>query len=402
MRNFPERALNRQKNPIPGKWQEGIGIVPSVYRWLAFAIAAAQIFLFPSANYSVIPSLILVTGVGIYTLFKTLRPFRYHERGIVTFGILGVDLVVCIFLVISTGGLYSPFLLYTLAPVLTAALLLDRGITFSITALSGAYVIGTHLFNPFFSTQLSLPELSYFLVYIIAASLAAALPYLINFNLRQRLESEDILRERQRLSREIHDQVVQSVATLRWQAQLAHRHLTEMGVNLDEVTELVRLAEKAHQDTRECLELLRSYTGNGSFLPLLKDYLRHLNHNTDIDFRLNPEVGELHLEAPVELQLLRICQEALTNIRRHSRAHNAEITLKHVAHRLAVTIADDGIGFDALAYYHNGANSKGHGLAVMQERAESVGARFRVVSMPGKGTEVQVEVPSNLSQRRSL
>jgi signal transduction histidine kinase len=394
--------LNRQINLIPGKWQEGIGIVPSAYRWLAFAIATAQIFLFPSALYSLMPPVFLVTAVGIYTLLKTLRPFRCHENGVFTFGILGTDLAVCIFLIISTGGLYSPFLLYTLAPVLTAALLLDRGITFGITALSGAYVIGAHLANPFFSTQLFLPELSYFLVYIIAASLAAALPYLINVNLRQRLQSEDILRERQRLSREIHDQVVQSVATLHWQAQLVHRHLIEIGVNLDEVTELVRLAAKAHQDTRECLELLRSYTGNSSFLPHLKDYLKHLNHDTDIDFSLNPQTGELRLEAPVELQLLRICQEALTNIRSHSKAHNVEITLKHVAHRLTVTIADDGIGFDALAYYHNGAHSKGHGLAVMQERAESVGGRFRVVSMPGRGTEVQVEVPAKPSQGRSL
>jgi signal transduction histidine kinase len=382
-----------RRNLISDKWQKGIGIVPSAYRGLAFAIAAAQIFLSPSARYSVIPPLILVTGAGIYSLLKILRPLRRHEKGVITLGILGTDLAVCIFLVLSTGGLYSPFLLYTLAPVLTAALLLDRRITFGITVLSAAYVIGAHLANPFFSIQLSLLELSYFLVYIIAASLAASLPYLINVNLRQRLQSESMLGERQRLSREIHDGVAQTISALRWQIQLVHRRLIEIGVNLDEVSELVGLATKAHQDTRECLELLRNYTGDGSFLPHLKAYLQHLNQNTNIDFRLDVETREFHLEAPVELELLRICQEALTNIRRHSGARNAQVKVRQEDNHLEVSVADDGCGFDAVAYYHDGVDGKGHGLAVMRERTELMGGRFWVLSMPGQGTEVQVEVP---------
>lgn len=385
--------MGGRRNLKPDKWQKGIGVVPSAYRWLAFAIATAYIFLFPSAHYSVIPPLFLVTGVGIYSLLKTLRPFRCHDKGVITFGVLGADLAVCMFLVISTGGLYSPFLLYTLAPVLTAALLLDRRITFGITALSVAYVISAHLANPFFITQLTLPELRYFLVYIIAASLAATLPYLINVNLRQRLQSGDILQERQRLSREIHDGGAQMVSALRWQIQLVHRRLMEMGVNLGEASELVRMAAKAQQDSRECLELLRNYTGDGSFLPHLKAYLQHLNQNTNIDFRLDVETREFHLEAPVELELLRICQEALVNIRRHSEAHNAQVKVRQANDHLEVSIADDGCGFDAVAYYHDGVEAEGQGLAVMRERTESIGGRFWVLSMPGEGTEIQVEVP---------
>lgn len=385
--------MGGQRNLISDKWQKGITVVPSAYRGLAFAIAAAQIFLSPSARYSVIPPLILVTGVGIYSLLKILRPFHCHEKGLITLGILGADLAVCLFLVLSTGGLYSPFLLYTLAPVLTAALFLDRRITFGITVLSVAYVIGAHLANPFFSTQLSLSELSYFLVYIIAASLAASLPYLINVNLRQRLQSESMLRERQRLSREIHDGVAQNVSALRWQIQLVHRRLIEMGVDLDEVSELVGLATKAQQDTRESLELLRNYTGDGNFLPHLKAYLQHINQNTNIDFRLDVEPREFHLEAPVELELLRICQEALTNIRRHSGAGNAQVKVRQTDNHLEVSIADDGCGFDAVAYYHDGVEGKGNGLAVMRERTESIGGRFWVLSMPGQGTEIQIEVP---------
>jgi len=350
--------------------------------------------LFPTAYYSLIPPLYLIIGVGIYTLLKTLRPFRWQERGVIAFSLLGVDLAVCIFLVVSTAGLYSPFLLYTLAPVLTAALFLDRKVTFSITALSGAYVIGAHLANPFFTTQLLLPELSYFLAYIIAVSLAAALPYLINANLRQRLQYEEILQERQRLSREIHDGTAQSLSALRWQAQLLSRRLKAMGIELDEVRQLEILAERARQDTRESIELLRDYTGGG-FLPHLKSYLKQLSRDSNLTFHLDTEEDELRLEAPAELELLHICQEALTNVKKHASAHNVEVKVKEVDNHLEISVADDGRGFDALAYYQGGMPTGGHGLAVMRERAESIGGKLRVLSMPGKGTEVQVEVPAN-------
>jgi signal transduction histidine kinase len=384
------------------KWQDIIGTVPPIYRWLVFAIATAQILLFPSAYYSLIPPLYLVIGVGIYTLLKTLPLLHQYKRRTIAFSLLGVDLMVCILIVISTAGLYSPFLLYTLTPVLTSALFLERRITFGIAALSGAYVIGTHLANPFFPTQLFLPELSYFLVYIIATSLAAALPYLINVNLRQRLQSEDILRERQRLSREIHDGTAQTLSALRWQAQLLHRRLMAMGIELDEVKQLEMLAEKARQDTRASLELLRSCTSDGSFLPNLKSYLEKLSQESHLHFRLEAENGEPPMEAPIELELLYIFQEALANVRKHSGARNVEVKVESVDNHLEMKIADDGCGFDALAYYQGGEQAKGHGLRVMQERAESIGGRLRVLSMPGQGTEVQVEVPASPRPRRWL
>lgn len=236
----------------------------------------------------------------------------------------------------------------------------------------------------------------------MAVSLTAILPYLINANLRQRLHSQDVLQERQRLSHEIHDGNAQALAGLRWQAQLIRRRLAERGIELDEVRQLESLAEKAHRDTRESLELLRAYSGNGSLLPHLQEYLKHLSQDSGIDFRLDIEADELHLGAPVELELVRICQEAVTNIRKHSGAHNARVKLRSGDNHLEVSIVDDGCGFDAVAYYHDGVEAKGHGLAVMQERAESIGGRLRVLSLPGQGCEVQVEVPANRHRRRLL
>ncbi len=170
---------------------------------------------------------------------------------------------------------------------------------------------------------------------------------------------------------------------------------------MNEVRELEELVEKAQQETRESLELLRNYTGDGSFLPHLKDYLEHLKQATDIAFRLDAENNGLHLEAVVELELLRICQEALANIRKHANAHNVQLTVQRVNGHVKVSIADDGCGFDAVSFYRNGNRSKGHGLTVMQERAKSVGGKCRVLSFPGQGTEIQVEMPTNGHGSRS-
>ena len=387
--------MNHHRDQILSRWQDRISLVPSAYRWLALGIASAQIFLFPSAYYSLTPPLYLIIAVGIYTLLKTLRPLRWQEKTSITLVLLSLDIIICFFLVLSTAGLYSPFLLYSLAPVLTAALLLDRGVTFSITAFSGAYVIGAHLFNPFFPTQLFLPELSYFLAYIIAVSLAAALPYLINVNLRQRLQYEDIIQERQRLSRDIHDGIAQTLSALRWQAQLLTRRLRAMGIELEEIKQLEVLTEKARLDTRESIELLRSYNGGG-FMPNLRVYLKQLGQEDKLVFHIDSGDNELRLGAPAELELMRICQEALSNVRKHAGADHVDIKVKSVDNHFEVSIADDGCGFDALAYYQGGMqHTRGHGLAVMRERAESIGGKLRVLSMPGKGTEVQVEVPAN-------
>ena len=391
--NWPAKGALMGKLDVR-KWQEYYRFIPSVYRFLALTIAGIQIFVFPSALYPPLLPQAIIIGLGIYTIFKALHPYHWYE-GILGFTLIGIDVAVCFFLVISTGGLDSPFLLYTLSPVLTAALFLNESITFIIVGLLGASIIGCQVGNPLITTRWSVAELRHCLIYIVALSLIALLPFLVNVNLRQRMRSQDILQERQRLSREIHDGIIQTLTALRWQIQLTSRHLANMGIDPEEVRQLRSLADKAVQDTRETLELLRNYVGgDGSFIPHLETYLEHLRQDSNIHFRLDNEAGNLLLDPPVELELLRICQEALTNIRLHSGARNVQAKVSRVDGRVRVSIADDGYGFDASACLGEGAEAKGHGLTVMRERAESVQGELRVLSIPKRGTEIQVEVPT--------
>lgn len=384
--------MNYQIKQLLGKWQGRIGVVPTIYRLSTFGVAAALILFFRGPYYSVIPPVAVVIAVGIYTVVKALYPFGWYTGDILSRTVLGSDSVICICLVMATGGLYSPFIFYSLAPVLTAALLADRKSTVIVAGLAIASVIVSHQANPL-PPPLPSAGLRALSLYGTAACLTAFFPFLINANLRRRLQLEHMLQEGQRLSREIHDGAAQTLSSIRWQAQLLRRRLAEMGVDLDEARQLETLAEKGYEDARESMERLRTYTGNGSFLPHLKDYLQHLSQDSDIDFRLDVEADKLQLTAPVQLELLRICQEALTNVRKHSQAHRVEVKVKPAGDGLEVSIVDDGCGFDAIAYYRNGAGAERHGLAVMRERAQSLGGNLVVLSQPGSGTEVKLSVP---------
>ena len=89
------------------------------------------------------------------------------------------------------------------------------------------------------------------------------------------------------------------------------------------------------------------------------------------------------------MQLQRIIQEALTNIRKHSSARSARVVFALDGGQVEIVIEDDGQGFDPISLGDN----QGFGLRAMRGRAEAVGARFEVKSSPGNGTQVIVQVP---------
>lgn len=391
MTNARDIAQNPRKGKSKRSWT---GPVASVYRIFSFILGSAGILIVPSVFQPITSHFLLVGIIGVYSLAKVLYPFRQYSRSATTYAVLGFDLLVCSFAIVSTGGLHSPYLLYALCPVLTAGLFMDVTITAGIAGLSLVVVTLSHLFNPFAPLPITTTELGYLWVYVAALCLTSALPYLVNVNVKRQWRYEETLRERQRLSHEIHDGAAQTASVLCWQVRLVRRRLAEMNIDFEEVAELEELAERAQHETRESLELLRNYVGDGRLVPHIKDYLENFKENTSIDVSLDAETEDIHLDAPVELEVLRICQEALTNVRKHANAHSVRVTLKQVDGHIRLGVADDGCGFDTLVSYRDGEHSKGHGLAVMQERAESIEARYQIVSNPGHGTEVQVDIPT--------
>ncbi len=205
-----------------------------------------------------------------------------------------------------------------------------------------------------------------------------------------------IVEERERIARELHDGLAQVLGYVHTKATavrlLLARQQTEAAT-----TQLGQLEEAARGlfvDVREAILGLRMTSrGDLHLAGLLRAYAQHFGQYSDLPVQvtLAPAVEALALPADTELQLLRIVQEALTNIRKHAGAASAQITLLVDDHVLDLGIADDGHGFEAVPGRLHGRPQ--FGLSTMRERAEAIGAEFSVDSQPGQGTRVALRLP---------
>jgi len=204
-----------------------------------------------------------------------------------------------------------------------------------------------------------------------------------------------VLEERARLARELHDSLGQVLGYTGIQIQ-AIRDLLKAGSLSAADENLVRLSQvvaEANTEVREFIyEVKTTLLFKEGFFTALRHYLTHFEENFQIKTEMrNPDnLTEEELNLLTGVQLFRIIQEALTNVRKHARTNKATITFEKKDWQIVVTIADGGTGFDPgkLA-----ADQSSYGLQVMRERAEQIGGKIRIDSAPAQGTYVRVIIP---------
>jgi len=200
-----------------------------------------------------------------------------------------------------------------------------------------------------------------------------------------------VLEERTRISRELHDTILQALAGLALQIEgLAQQH-DGMPVSSG-LRRLRRGVEQHIHETRHAILGLRS--GGATEQPLaerLRASAAELAADTgmQVEFMVTGEERELYSQQ--EEQVMRIAQEAIRNAARHSGAHAVSVVLSYAPSVLTLTVRDDGVGFAPDG--EPGRRVEGWGIMGMQERARKAGARFSLRSTPGAGTTVTVEVP---------
>jgi signal transduction histidine kinase/ligand-binding sensor domain-containing protein len=198
--------------------------------------------------------------------------------------------------------------------------------------------------------------------------------------------------ERTRVSREIHDTLLQSLAALGPELEaLATKASAVSGNGMP--TELRRLRRQVDRSVRDArasiLELRRHPMGT----PRLADSLAQLADDTEARHGVRPTVAVVgrrpHNASPdVDLQLFRIAQEAVANAVHHGRPSRIDIRVSYDERQVELTVADDGCGFDPQAQNGVSRDNEHFGLVTMRERAEHVGGGLRIESVPGTGTTV--------------
>ena len=207
-----------------------------------------------------------------------------------------------------------------------------------------------------------------------------------NTRLRMQAEQAAVIAERNRLARELHDAVSQTLFSANLIAEVIPRlwekNPDQARVRLEELRQLTR---GALAEMRTLLYELRPAVFKEAKLgDLLKNLTQGISVRSQIPISL-VVVGEGTLSAEVQLSLYRITQEALNNVVKHANPSLASVTLSFLPENVRLEISDDGCGFDPLT-----ASSDHFGLSIMQERAASIGADLHVISKPGCGTQVNV------------
>jgi signal transduction histidine kinase len=185
--------------------------------------------------------------------------------------------------------------------------------------------------------------------------------------------------ERARVAREIHDGLAQYLFALS-----THASRLESGADPAKIVpRLKEAALAAQQEARFAVLALSSASGNAPFDAALRRYVEFLTADGELDVDLEIDEG-VRLGPDEQIEVFRIVQEGLANVRKHSSSNHAEVTIGERSGARHLTVRDYGSGFEVP---EGGA---GQGLRNIRTRVASIGARFDLVSTPGEGTALEV------------
>ena len=212
--------------------------------------------------------------------------------------------------------------------------------------------------------------------------------------LREAEQQYTIVAERDRIARELHDSIAQVLGVIHLRLRSLEREVRDVPGNgvATEIGDLAEIADEAYKDVREAILGLReSVTSADGLEGALGEYLRKFSRQTGIKATLHCNGSARRALTPrSEIQLLRVVQEALTNVRKHAGAQHATVSLNADDGMVALDVADDGIGFDPGRLEE--ALDHGFGLGSMRERVELIGGTLAVHTAPGQGTRVEVRL----------
>jgi two-component system nitrate/nitrite sensor histidine kinase NarX len=242
--------------------------------------------------------------------------------------------------------------------------------------------------NLFFHAQVSPSPAERSLLEALNTHLASAME---NLRLNALEREAAVSGERHMLARELHDSIAQSLAFLKIQVQLMRDALqskdqAEIQKVLEEIDTGVR---ESYGDVRELLIHFRTRANAEDIEPALATTLRKFEHQTGLKSALSITGDGMPLSPDLQIQVLHIVQEALSNVRKHARASQVWLNVEQQP-VWKFEVRDDGVGFVT----DNPALDETHvGLRIMSERAHRIGATLDVVSTPDRGSSVVLTLP---------
>jgi len=197
--------------------------------------------------------------------------------------------------------------------------------------------------------------------------------------------------ERTIVAGEIHDEIGQALAALKMDVYRLEKKIPKGRKELTGIVHPMReLLDKTIQTTREIHSRLRpSLLEQFTMKEVIENHMREFQERTEIKSELDIEPEMVELDVDRSIALFRIFQEALNNVKRHSKATKVKVRLAEKKDKLELTIKDNGEGINEEKMH----DSKSYGLMGMKERTEFLGGELNIKGVPGKGTTVIVIIP---------
>jgi len=311
-----------------------------------------------------------------------------------------LDVVWIAVIVFSTGGTRTPFFFYYSFPVITASL--RWGLKGSLpVAVVGVIVYGVvrlTLTAESMDSPIGIDTLLVRSLYLLL--LAGIFGYVSEFERRQNHQLHALsktagevatLQERRRIMFELHDGILQSLATLILRLEGCRTRIPDS--QKDFIDEMRSLEDLTRASMREIRQFLAGQTTKpliaGTLVEKLREEARFLRDGMGLDVILESEPEDLDLSAETEREVYYVLREALTNVIRHSHASKVDIQLSQRNGQLAGSLIDNGVGFNVVR------QDTGLGLPAMAQRVKKIGGELFVSSSPGSGTKIVFSLPRN-------
>ena len=216
--------------------------------------------------------------------------------------------------------------------------------------------------------------------------------------LQSQLKMLAVQGERERIAREMHDGLAQVLGYVNTKSQAVEELLAagRVAEARRQLAELASAARSVYVDVREAiLSLSTPVLPDRGVAAALEEYAALFAESSKlaVQFHATPEAVRAQLSAAAQAEVFSIAREALTNVRKHARAHRVGLDLVLTVDELVLRVDDDGTGFEAELLTIGPERWPHFGLAGMRERAESVGGSIAWHSRPGVGTQVELHVP---------
>ncbi|MEU4423564.1 sensor histidine kinase [Actinoplanes sp. NPDC024001] len=204
-----------------------------------------------------------------------------------------------------------------------------------------------------------------------------------------------VLDERQRMARELHDTLAQSLAGILTQLQAAEQTIDEPAKLRRHMTNAMNLTRESLAEARQTVHAVQPTVLAEARLPdAITDIAQRWSEVNGIAATLTTTGDARPMHPDVEVTLLRTAQEALANVAKHSRAQRVSLTLSYMADLVTLDVLDDGVGFDPDARRARGSRNGGFGLAGMRQRVQRLAGRLEIESEPGGGAVISATVPA--------